>query len=300
MWYERTEDIERGLRLIPRLGEVMPEEADEGTRRVYDGVRSRLRVPFVNFIFRVLANYPPYLRLSWERLEPFLLTAEFEEAADALRSRALLEPVPDSVEAAWGQPGDLQSIRAFTDTIHYVLPKLLLVASAFDEGLDGAPARGGAVPEPAVAPGVAEGTTSVPMVDPADADGDLGKTFEEIETLHGHPGVASYYRGIGHWPEFLSAVWGRLRPLVGSTPYENRKRGLLEHAREAVLELPLPNREEALDHGLQDGEISEIKAVLAVFRFRVIPDTFIEVALVKAMLDGADAARSSRFGFHAS
>jgi hypothetical protein len=32
-----------------------------------------------------------------------------------------------------------------------------------------------------------------------------------------------------------------------------------------------------------------------VFRFRVISDTFLDVSLIKALLDGPDAARSSRF-----
>lgn len=297
MWSERTEDVERGLRLVPRLGEVMPEEADEGTREIYDGVSARLRVPFVNFVFRSLANYPPYLRFAWERLGPFLLTGGFEAAADALRSRALLEPVPEPGGAAWGELGDLESIRAFTDTIHYVLPKLLLVASAFDEGLGGAPGKEQVATEPAVAPGVAEGTMSPPMVAPAEASGDLKEIFEEIRTLHGHPGVASYYRGIGNWPGFLAAVWERLRPLVGSASYEGRKRELSDHARETVLGLPLPSREEAVERGLREEEVSEIRAVLAVFRFRVIPDTFLEVALAKAMLDGSEAARSSRFSF---
>lgn len=300
MRLERTEDIERGLRLVPQLGEVMPEDADEMTRRVYDGVSARLRVPFVNFIFRSLANYPAYLHFAWERLEPSLLTAGFEEAADALRSRALLKPVPESGGVAWEELGDLGSIRAFTDTIHYVLPKLLLVASALDEGLGGAAGKERAASQPAVEPGVAEGTTSSPMVAPAEASGELKEIFEDIRALHGHPSVASYYRGIGNWPDFLSVVWERLCPLVGSAPYGERKRELLDHARKIVLELPLPGTEEAVERGLDEEKVPEIRAVLAVFRFRVIPDTFLEVALVKAMLDGPEAARSSRFSFHHS
>jgi hypothetical protein len=80
--FERTEDVECGLRLIPTLGEVMPEEADEGMREVYESVQVRLRVPFVNFIIRVLANYPDYLCFAWGRIEPNLLTTRFEQAAD--------------------------------------------------------------------------------------------------------------------------------------------------------------------------------------------------------------------------
>ncbi len=121
-WEDRTEDTKRGLRLIPRLGEVMPEEAGEDIRGIYEAVRTRLRVPFVNFIFRMLANYPLYLSFAWNRVEPHLLTLRFEEAADALRARALVEPVPDATGVDWAALGDLGQIRGFTDTIHYVLP----------------------------------------------------------------------------------------------------------------------------------------------------------------------------------
>jgi len=291
------EEVERGLRLIPVLGEVMPEEADEGVRAVYEGVRARLRVPFVNFVFRVLANYPDYLRFAWGKMEPHLLTTYFERAADELRERALIEHVPDPPEEGWQGMGDIGSIRAFTDTIHYVLPRLLMVVSTFDEGLGGEPGGGEAIPEPAIAPGVAEGTLGLTMVAPDEASEDLSKLFEEIRQRHGHPGVASYYRAVGRWPGFLRTAWEQVGPLVGSRAYERRKGELLQHARSAVLELPLPSKGEVSALGVDDESAGELRAILAVFRLRVIPDTFLEVALIKAMLDGPEAARSSRFSF---
>lgn len=235
------------VRLISRSWEVRPEEADEGTLRVYEGVRERLRVPFVNFLFRMLANYPAYLDLAWGKLEPYLLSRRFELAADELRARALPEPVPELAGADWDGLGDLERIRLFTDTIHYVLPKLLLVASAFDEGLGGAPGAEGCTPENVVSPGVAEGTIALPMIASEEAAGKTRRIFEEIRERHGHPGVASYYRAIGRWPEFLEAAWERVGPLVGSVPYEETKRGLLERSQEVVGEFPLTRANRQLD-----------------------------------------------------
>ncbi len=40
MAFERTEDVERGLRLIPNLVEVMPERADESVLEVYESETS--------------------------------------------------------------------------------------------------------------------------------------------------------------------------------------------------------------------------------------------------------------------
>jgi hypothetical protein len=293
----RSGDVERGLRLVPQLGEVMPDEADEEVRAVYEGVRTNLRVPFVNFLFRVLANYPSYLTFAWSRLEPCLLTPRFEEASDALRARALLEPVPETADVDWGSLGDLDRIRGFTDTIHYALPKLLLVVSALDEGLTGEPGTADGPSEAAVGPGVAEGTAMLPMVATGEARGRLREVLEEIKNLHGHPDVASYYRGIANWPRFLEAAWDRVSPLVGEPAYAERKRELLEEARNVALELPLTTAEEARRRGVNEEGIGEIRAVLALFRFRIISDTFLEVPLVKAFLDGPEAARHSRFSF---
>ncbi len=291
----RAEDVERGLRLIPHLGEVMPDEANEEINGIYEGMRTHLRVPFVNFIFRVLANYPPYLSFAWRKIESHLLPLRFEEQADTLRARALVEPVPERTD--WGSSVDLGQIRGFTDTIHYVFPKLLLIVSAFEEGLGGERCDRGSQPEAAVGSEVAEGTTSLQMVTSGEATGRTAEIFPEIRECHGHPDAASYYRGIAQWPEFLDAVWEIIRSLIGTPPYEEPKHALLEEARSAVLELPLPCRDEAVEHGLKKEQIEEVRAILAVFHFRVISDLFLDVSLIKAMLDGPEAARSSRFSF---
>lgn len=295
--YDRTGDVERGLRLIPRLGEVMPDEADEEIGAIYEAVRTHLRVPFVNFVFRVLANYPPYLSLAWNTLEPYLLTSRFEEAAHTLRARALIEPVPDAGDAELAALGDIEQLRDFTDTIHYVLPKLLLVSSAFDEGLGGEAGAADGPPEAGIQPGVAEGATSLQMVGDDDATEEIGKVFEEIRNRHGHPDVASYYRGIAQWPEFLKFAWERVSPLVDTVIYEERKRDLLEAARSSVFELPLPGRGEVAQRGIDEEQIEELRAILAVFRFRLNADMLLDVSLIKALLDGPEAARFSRFSF---
>ena len=294
---DRSGDVERGLRLVLRLGEVMPDEAGEEVRAVYEGVRTNLRVPFVNFLFRALANYPSYLTFAWARLEPHLLASRFEGASDALRAGALLEPVPDASGVDWASLGDLGQIRGFTDTIHYVLPKLLLVVSALDEGLTGEPGTADGPWEAAVRPGVPEGAMTLPIVATGEASGRLREVLEEIKGRHGHPDVASYYRGIANWPPFLEAAWERLGPLVGAPAYTERKRELLEEARNAALELPLPTAEEAFDKGVSEEQADEIRAIVALFRFRIISDTLLEVPLVKTFLDGPEAARFSRFSF---
>lgn len=292
----RNEDIERGLELIPRLGEVMPNEAGEDLTEIYKDIRGRLRVPFVNFLFRALANYPNYLKLAWGRISPHLLSEDFELSADDLRTRALIEPVPEGPNLDWMKPEDLGSVRDFTDTIHYVLPKLLLAVTAFDEGLGGASDSAASVRQ-SIEPGVAEGTFVLPMVSFEEADSELAALFGHIQERHGHPDVASYYRGLGNWPGLLRGLWTELEPMIGTEPYEERKLELLERSREAATRLPLVRVEEITTLGLNEEDVRDLRSMLAMFKFRIIPDTFLEVSITKAMLDGREPALSSRFSF---
>lgn len=304
---DRMADIERGMALVPRLPEVMPDQAGGQLHRVYEEVRQTLRVPFVNFVFRVLANYEDYLVPEWDRLRPWARTLGFERAADAIRGAALLKPAPAFTDLDWPALGDLGRIRPFTASIHYVLPKLLLLATVMDEGLDeqrpgtgqvhaSAPGCDGELPW-----GVAAGTLAVPMVSPERADPALRALFDRIKERHAHPGVATYYRSLGHWPAFLQAVWECIEPLVGTPAYEARRQILIERSSALAAASAMPPEQGrgplGMDHRrpLPAGVAGDLRAALAVFRFRVIPDLLIDVTLVRAMLDGPDAASRSRF-----
>jgi predicted component of type VI protein secretion system len=121
--------------------------------------------------------------------------------------------------------------------------------------------------------------------------------LEEIQERHGHPDAASYYRAVAQWPEFLETAWERISPLVGTAPYEERKRDVLGAARSSVLELPLPSKSDAAERSVNDEQIEEIRAVLAVFRFRLVSDMLLDVSLIKALIDGPEATRFFRFSF---
>src|SRR5919204_656379 len=95
----RSADLERGMDLLARLPEVMPDEAVPYVRLIYEDIRNTLRVPFVNTIFRVLANYPTYLSFAWSQLGPYLRKRSMERAADELRAGNALGPLLEGVRA---------------------------------------------------------------------------------------------------------------------------------------------------------------------------------------------------------
>lgn len=295
----RNNEINRGMELVSGLSEIMPDQADDQVRLVYEDIKNTFRVPIVNFFFRVLANYPSYLVPAWNGFSPCLRTMKFERVADDLRSAALLESVPDSAGLQWPSEADLSRIRAFTDTIHYLLPKLLLVATTFHHDLitHGGTFRRDAALAEEITPGVAAGSTSIPMVNPGEASATLRVIFEDIKERHDHPEVATYYRSLGHWPNFLLGVWERIKPLVGSPNYMEKKRTLLEQALRA-LELHCHIESDSWFHeSLSSHELEEVRAICAVFRFRLVSDLLLDVSLIKAILDGPEAARISRFSF---
>lgn len=139
--------------------------------------------------------------------------------------------------------------------------------------------------------GMAEGTAKVQMVDPEGASAQVRELFTSIKEKHGHPLVSSYYRGIANWPDFLEEAWSRIQPLVGSFAYEERKQELIEKALACIRNLPVTKTEKP-EMGKEQGE--EIKLILTAFQHKFIPEMLLDVALIKAMLDGEEAA-SSRF-----
>jgi hypothetical protein len=70
---------------------------------------------------------------------------------------------------------------------------------------------------------------------------------------------------------------------------------MIEQALITVRGLRLPGTGTAGAFGVNDAQIDEIRAILAVFRLRLIPDLLLDVTLIKAALDGPEAAQSSRF-----
>lgn len=188
-------------------------------------------------------------------------------------------------------------MRVFNDTIYYVLPKLLLVTTAFyeasfgnkfaEEGTSSKEQDSSEIPL-----GVAEGTGKVQMVNPEKASAKIRGLFSSIKEKHGHPLVSSYYRGIANWPDFLQEAWSRFQPLVGSSAYEERKQELIEQALAGIRNLPKPEMEKP---AMEKEQSNEIKGILITFQHKFIPEMLLDVALIKALLDGPEATTSSRF-----
>lgn len=291
------EEIERGMQLAASKPDIMPDQASKQISHLYEDIQRTLRVPLVNLIFRTLANYPDYFTYLWKELSPSFRLKAFEKEADALRGKAFIDQVQDSSGVDWESLAGTDRLRAFNDTIYYVLPKLLLVTTAFyeagfgnklaEEGISSKEQDSSEIPL-----GVAEGTGKVQMVDPEKASAQVRELFSSIKEKHGHPLVSSYYRGIANWPDFLEEAWSRIQPLVGSPAYEERKQELIRQALSGIRNLPKPEMEKP---AMDAEQSNEIRSILTAFQHKFIPEMLLDVALIKALLDGPEATTSSRF-----
>ena len=177
-------------------------------------------------------------------------------------------------------PQGAGKIRAFTESIDYALPKLLIIAAL----LELPPEAGGVAPASSeLPPRPAEGTEKIPMVDPATPDERLRALFDDVAERHGHPAVATYFRSLAQWPEVLERLWTALRPDVGGERFATARERLVAEAARLAADMPArpPRAPEAIGHAL------------LFFRRRLIPDLMLDVQMAReAMSEGEPHARN--------
>ncbi|WP_427917190.1 halocarboxylic acid dehydrogenase DehI family protein [Streptomyces sp. cg40] len=274
---ERT-DADRGAVLLPTLPAkpaLTPESA-----AVLDEVPGRLGVPFVSPVFQAMANWPDYLVPAWNRFKPVIASAAFTEAAATLRVPAGL--LPEAEPSLWTSDADIDIdlIRRYTTTFHQLLPEVLLLTSCWYRGLT----VGGSAAWPGTADpgprGVRPGAVNV-VPDGSTPTAELARVYEEIRAAHHHPRVLSFYRALGNWPDVMTGVWDRLGPLARGAAYAAAREEILIRATTAAATLPVPVVDTAA--------AGEARAILALFRSRLIPALLLDTAVVLALLGESDA-----------
>ncbi|HZU76014.1 MAG TPA: hypothetical protein VFA70_04565 [Dehalococcoidia bacterium] len=284
--------------------ELAEADAQGRMREVYERMRAVLRVPFVDQLWRVLALHPDFLAPAWEWLEPVLGSVEVERAADDLRRGAVIT-LALSLPSHKAFRGDMsrweigaddrERISNYTMAEHYVLPKLLLAAELLYTELrpdaDRPPLRG--LQAEQLPRGVAEGMPPVGPMRPEEARGEIAELFAEIRRRHGYDAIADYYRTIARAGDFLRIAWNPLRPLVGDPEFVSQSRRVGQRAAQLCLtlrqftpgELELP----------RDAAGRDVIAALTFYRNRLLPETLVEVTVVKGLTDGPAAAAYNRY-----
>jgi len=272
----------------------------------YDDIRQTLRVPWVAFACRVLATFPAYLPLAWQRSERAFGSLYAERAADELRERSLLgvDPALDLQERlrdlGW-DADNVASVRRVLNALNYGNPKYLLLLTAWSERFQMRAAGGVESREDLSRPvgkGHPEGMDPLlSLVDPAKASTQVQTLLKRAADLHYHHGPASDFRVLAHWPDLFQVITDEvLPPVVRTEHYDGKARDLVARARELAQGLPDPvgvDRSE-LASVCSPAELAGLTGVLYMYQ-RFIADITISIVHVTECLDGAQAASRSSF-----
>ncbi len=276
-----------------RLPEIPELAATDDVRVVFAEITRTLRVPFLGLFWRVLAADPPVLRLAWEAVRPALSSRAVEAAAADLRRLALIDEVA-GIASHKAFKGDLvraeidydlrTRINNFNHVARYALPKHLLAVTLLRQAMHGRTAARGAAADPLPA-GPAGGAVAVTPVDPATAPPRVAALLAEIAQAHDLPVAEDYYRSLARLPDYLSAAWNVLRPVVRDEEYGARVRAVAELAVTQAGELPAG----AFPAGrLAPAQAGEVARLLELFQSRLLPRTLIDCAIITALTDGPD------------
>ncbi|MDC3414392.1 halocarboxylic acid dehydrogenase DehI family protein [Terrihalobacillus insolitus] len=202
------------------IPEVFESEAVGRLKVIYQDIKFVLKIPVVNFIFRTLANYPEFLEIAWNQVRPNMLTVNMEEAAKHLRYPNISAQVPD---LNWNNYDDRkiqQQIEAILTVFNYVNPKLLLIASAWEEALSDRPIVPKKKSNGFLAPGIIQGFPSIELVHIPHVDPYMKDLLKDVAQAHHTYDVASDYRTLAKFPHFLGGIWPSLKTYIQGNEYQ--------------------------------------------------------------------------------
>lgn len=274
---------------------VSDEEAQGRVREIFDDIRSTLKVPFVNLVFRTLAPYPAYLELAWGQIKPNAGTRFFQEITDGIRMRAM-EGIGGefslSNHLVWlkQQGYDAGEIRRVDEVIrlfHSVNPRLLGVTTVLLQSLEGREVGGDPGTTREVVGLEEEFAQPTELVSDEAASPQVRAVFEDIQRTLAIPITPCDYRALARWPDYLQMAWGELMLIVRSEPYRVLRGKIDVYTTTSVRRLPYAvhaGRKELLAAGISAEEIEEITSRVRLFQ-GLLPGLILNMAAMKLALE---------------
>jgi len=118
--------------------------ADAPTRALYEDVKARLKLPFVNTDYRAFARWPSYFALAWGDLREIAATPAHEAAAQAIHDRAvaLVDALPNpggltsaALRAAAERDAPFAEVQEMARLFQWLLPGLVANVAFFQRQL---------------------------------------------------------------------------------------------------------------------------------------------------------------------
>jgi len=287
-----------GEQLLERLVEIWPNEAPDRIQPVYDDLRTALRIPDVPFPFRVLANWPPYLAFAVRQFSPFVRSLAFEAAAKTLRTAAARSL------AATLRSEQFARARAYVLREHELLPKILLMLTAFAVGLRGrhtesAPPLGTTLPEeepvpvrPAELPRMIDERVP-PLPDIRTLPDAVRAALEELATVRSVPAVDDFSRALGVTDREAVVQLVQLRQAQAATVNELRAT-IDQLVDRLVRRFTLPGGKVLPDFMVPTDDLPVIRTAVETLQ-AITREALIDVTLARIALDGPEASERAPY-----
>lgn len=269
------------------IPEIYEYEAEGVVQDLYRDIKYVLKVPIVNFIFRALANYPDFLMIGWEQVRANMLSINSESAATQLRFPGL------TVANAYNQfrkcydDNTLNQIKNIIKTFQYVNPKLLLIASAWSESLGNRPIVSGMKDHGTIVPGVLDTLPQINLIHIPHASCYVQQLLQDIAKHHQSFDVASDYRALANFPDFLTLSWSYLKPYLDTDEYTVMSARLLKQSIALAHEnmpYPVTLNTDQLSTIYSPAEISGIMGLVLLFQ-RFLPGLIVEVEYMRRLIE---------------
>jgi len=270
------------------------EATEERAREAFRDIKNALRVPIVNLIFQAWAAVPRFLDLTWRRMRPNVLTAEFGALAARIerdvRAGTADWPVADhaaQLRARAVSDAEIARMREVIELFAQVNPKLAILACAVEGALAGHPVGGSGSKGPhreevRERPKEFRGVR-FSLVEERDAPPRVRAIYEDMRaTLH-LPFIETEYKAMASYPDWLEVWWKDCKPKVADPRYERLTHAIASAATEASKSLPhgLFMSVDLLERSdIDEGKRKELKRVTGTF-VRLLPGLMINVELAR-------------------
>ena len=274
---------------------------------VYEDIHATLRLPWVAFAIRVLAQFPHFVPEAWSALKPQMSTRYAEGAADLIRRAAIVPgtPAPDPrarlMANGWSEE-KIVKLQRTLDCLNYGNPKYLLLITAWNEAWNERDA-GGRSSGPAgrdaerLPYGLPAGVEKLALIDTDQASPEVQALLTRARDAFLHHGPASDYRTLAAWPDYLEmALTDALEPVGLTAEFDETARRIRQIAREQVRGFAAPAgvSRRAFDTRLSPTDIAGITGLLFLYN-RFIADVTIAVIRLQQALEGTEAATRNKF-----
>lgn len=252
---------------------------------VYADIKKVLKVPIVNFIFRTLALYDQFLTEAWKQVRPNMLTTNSDKMSAQLRYPKLPLQVPTIQWSSYYNRQTLEQIRQIIYVFNAVNPKLLIIVSAWSEALANRPNSGNAPVEGTTEPGIMTHQQKINLIHIPNAPLPVKQVLLDIAQKHHAYDVASDFRALAHYPQFLTVAWSYLKPYVGTDDYNMLTANLKSKAIQLSKHLPyrVDISRDQLESLYSDKEIAGIMGLVSMFQ-NFIPGLIVDLEYFRKIL----------------